>query len=440
MTGRPLPHNLHAERSLLGACLLSREAVTAAAGVVEPRHFYKPSHAIVFDAILQLDAEGERADAVTVAEHIRRAGLADQCGGDAAVLQLQAAASAISAAAQHARIIEELATFRQLIEAGGDIAELGYQTDDLAKTLDEAERIVFNVAERRTTDSIYTLRDSTDHALERLELAFENGGQVTGLPTGYVDFDDLLGGLQPGGLYVVGARPAMGKTAWALGAALHCVLAARQPALFVSLEMSHLELTNRMLVSEARIDASHIRSANLTERDWRQMTGIIDQFRVAPLFIDDNPNATVAGIRSAARKVAARAGRLGLVVVDYVQLMQSAGGNAENRQTEVAAISRGLKVTARELAVPVLALAQLNRGVEQRADKRPMLSDLRESGAIEQDADVVAFLYRDEVYNQASPDAGLAEVIVAKHRNGPTGAVRLAWLAQYAKFVNMARS
>jgi replicative DNA helicase len=321
----------------------------------------------------------------------------------------------------------------------GDIVELGYsRPEDVVKTIDEAEAMMFRIAERRVVDSTKPIRELLDANLDRLEELYEQGNAITGLPTGYVDFDELLSGLQPSNLIVVGARPSMGKTAFALGMAANAALEAQRPVLFFSLEMGHLELTQRLLCSDARVDSQRMRNGNLAEDDWPKITRAVGKLGEAPIWIDDNPNLTVMEVRAKARRLKSRLGDLGLIVVDYLQLM-SGRGNAENRQVEVSEMSRGLKILARELETPIVAVSQLSRGLESRSDKRPMLSDLRESGSIEQDADVVAFLYRDEVYNPESPDIGSAEVIIAKHRNGPTGTVRLAWLSNYTRFANMSR-
>ncbi len=326
-----------------------------------------------------------------------------------------------------------------MIGVAGEIAEMGYDVpDDVPKTVDRAESLVFEVAQHRQTDSMSRLHDLLDQTLDSLEALYERGDAITGTPTGYTDFDELTAGLQPNALIVVGARPGMGKTSFAMGMAGHAALDAARPVLFFSLEMSRVELSQRLLCSEARIDSTKVRNGRLSEDDWRRISHAIGRLSEAPLWIDDNPNVTVMEIRSKARRLQSQVGPLGMIVVDYIQLM-TGRSNAESRQVEVAEISRSLKILARELQVPVVALAQLNRGLEQRADKRPMLSDLRESGSLEQDADVVVFLYRDEHYNPESPDRGTAEVLVAKHRAGPTGMVRLAFLDHYTKFANMAR-
>jgi replicative DNA helicase len=419
--------------------LLSRDAIAAAVEVLHAEDFYKPAHGHVFEAVSSLYGAGEPVDPVTVAEELRRADLLDAVGGPAALVSLQAGTPATSNAARYARIVEEHALLRRLIAVAGEIAEMGYSLpDDVASALDRAESLVFDVAERRVTDSLAPIKDLLSANLDRLEALYEKGDAITGIPTGYHDLDELLSGLQPSTLVVVGARPAMGKTAFALGMASHAALDARRPVLFFSLEMSHLELTQRLLCAEARVDSTRMRNGRLAEADWSKISHAVGRLAEAPIFIDDNPHLTVMEIRAKSRRLKARVGDLGLVVIDYLQLM-SGRNNAENRQVEVAEISRGLKILARELECPVVALSQLSRALELRADKRPMLADLRESGSIEQDADVVTFLYRDEVYNAESADRGTAEVLVSKHRSGPTGMVRLAWLDHYTRFANMAK-
>lgn len=439
-SARVTPHNLQAEESLLGAMLLSRDAIATATELVRPEHFYKPAHAHVFDAIATLYSAGEPADPITVADELNRAGLLDAIGGPGTLIALQASAPAISNARRHGEIIEELALLRSMINTAGEIAELGYSLpDDVTKAIDQAESMIFNLAQHRVESSTASVHELLGETLDRLEQLYERGEAITGTPTGYVDLDEILAGLQPNALVVVGARPAMGKTSFALGMAAHGALASHKPSLVFSLEMSRLEITQRLLSSEARVDATRMRTGKLSEADWEKLGRAVGPLAEAPIWIDDNPNVTVMEIRSKARKLKSQVGELGMVVVDYIQLMTGRSG-AESRQVEVAEISRGLKILAREIEAPVVALAQLNRGLEQRADKRPMLSDLRESGSLEQDADVVLFLYRDEVYHHDTQDQGIAEVIVAKHRAGPTGTVRLAFLGQYTKFANMARN
>ena len=436
-TARVPPHNLEAEESLLGAMLLSRDAIAIALERCSAADFYKPSHGQIFEAITSLYASGDPADAVTVAEELRRAGVMEEVGGPAALVALQANTPAITSAGRYAEIVEEHALLRRLIGVAAEISELGYSLpDDVTAAVDRAEAMVFEVAQRRTADSIAPLQELLSRSLDRLEELYDRGESITGVPTGYHDLDELTAGLQPSNLVVVGARPSMGKTAFALGIGANAA-AAGTPVLFFSLEMSHLEIAQRVLCAEARVDASRMRNGRLHEDHWGKISHAIGRLGSAPLHIDYNPNVTVMDIRAKSRRMKSRDG-LGLVVVDYLQLM-TGRNSAENRQVEISEISRGLKLLARELEIPVVALSQLSRTLESRADKRPMLADLRESGAIEQDADVVMFVYRDEVYNADSSDRGTAEILVAKHRNGPTGMVQLAFVANYARFANMAR-
>lgn len=433
------PHNLQAEESLLGAMLLSRDAIVSAVEVqLGADDFYKPAHGHVYDAITSLYAQGEPADPVTVADELSRADLLEAVGGAAVLISLQAGTPAIGNAGRYARIVTEHALLRRLIAVAGDIAEIGYSLpDDVPGAVDQAEALVFDVAERRVTDSISPLRDLLGPHLDHLEALFEHDEAITGVPTGFIDLDQQLAGLQPSNLIIVGGRPGTGKTSFALGMAAHAAMAAHTPVLIFSLEMSHQELTHRLLSSEARVDATRMRNGRLLESDWPKITNAVGRLAEADIYIDDNPRLTVMEIRAKARRLKSRHG-LGMIVVDYLQLM-SGRSDAENRQVEVSEISRGLKILARELQVPVVALSQLSRNLESRADKRPVLADLRESGSLEQDADVVIFIYRDEVYNRDSPDRGTAEIIVAKHRNGPTGVTNLAFLDHYTRFANMAR-
>ena len=434
------PHNLQAEESLLGAMLLSKDAIAAATEICTAEDFYKPSHGHIFDAVTTLYGQGEPADPVTVADELGRADLLEAVGGPAVLSELQANTPAISNASHYARIIEEHALLRRLIGVAGEIAELGYSVpDDISATIDRAESMVFDLSQHRVADTMADIHALLGLSMDRLEALYERGEAITGTPTGYVDVDERLSGLQPSSLVVVGARPGCGKTSLALGMAAHAAVEAGKPVLFFSLEMSHHEVTQRLLSAEAKVDATRLRNGKLLEADWHKISHAIGRLSEAKLFIDDNPNVNVMEIRSKARRMKSKLGDLGMVVVDYLQLM-TGRSSAENRQVEISEISRSLKILARELEVPVVALSQLSRSLEMRADKRPMLADLRESGAIEQDADVVMFIYRDELYNPETADKGVAEVIVAKHRNGPTGTERLAFLSQYTKFANMARA
>ena len=438
--GRVPPHNIDAEESVLGAMLLSREAIGVVSEMgLNPADFYRPANRHIFDAIRALYSSAAPADTVTVADELRRAGLLEEVGGPGALHELQNATPAISSAGHYAKIVQETALLRQLIYAAGDIAELGYsEPDDVIKALDEAETKIFNVAEQRVTDSTRTIEELLPEVMDHLQETYDRGDTITGVPTGYTDLDELLSGLQPNALYIVGARPAMGKSSFLLGMATHVAQQSAKPVLMFSLEMGHQEMTQSILAGEGRVDRTKLRTGKLAESDWAKIGKAIGRLEI-PLFLDDNPRVTVMEIRAKARRIKARFGGIGLILIDYLQLMGGTG-NAENRQLEVSEISRNLKILARELEVPIVAASQLSRGLEARADKRPMLSDLRESGSLEQDADVVMFLYRDEVYHADSPDKGSAEVIVAKHRAGPIGTKRLVFLGQYTRFDNAARS
>ncbi len=433
------PHNLRAEESVLGAMLLSREAIADAIEVLESEHFYKPGHGHVYDAIVGLYGGGEPVDAVTVAEELQRAGLLEAIGGPALLIDLQANTPAVSNAAHYARIVEEHALLRKLISVSNEIAEMAYGVpDDVVKAVDDAEARMFDVAQRRVANTTAEIKDLLSANLDRLEMLYEQGDAITGIPSGYHDLDELMSGMQRNALYVVGARPAMGKTAFGLGMAANAAMKSGKPVLIFSLEMGQLELSQRILCSDARVDATRVKTGRLDEADWNRISHSVGRLAEAPIYIDDNPQVTVMEIRAKARRLKSRVGDVGMIVVDYIQLM-TGRSNAESRQVEVSEISRNLKILARELECPVVALAQLNRGLEQRQDKRPMLSDLRESGALEQDADAVMFLYRDEIYNPDSDQKGVAEVIVAKHRNGPTATVKLAFLGHFTRFENMSR-
>jgi replicative DNA helicase len=439
--GRTPPHNLDAERALLGALLLSRDAVMDVAEVLPGSDvFYRPAHAHVYETVMVLSARGEVADPITVADELRRRNLLDAAGGTAALVDLQADAPGTANAAHYARIVKDHSLLRRLIMVSGTAMERAYGVpEDVRQVLDEAEAAVLGVRGNERSTTTIPLSDAVSGALAHIETLTDRKDEITGVPTGFYDLDDLTSGLQPGALVVVGARPAMGKTSLALALA-RAAVGAGLPAIVFSMEMSQIELTMRMLGSEARVDARRLRNGRLTDGDWNSIAQAIGRLGDLPLYWDDDALTTVMDIRTKARRVRREHGQLGLVVVDYVQLMTPHGRRAsENRQLEISEISRGLKLLARELECPVVALSQLNRGLEQRADKRPLLSDLRESGALEQDADVVMFLYRDEIYEPTPDNQGLAELIVAKQRNGPTGVVRLSWMGHLTKFASTPR-
>jgi replicative DNA helicase len=433
------PHNLEAEESLLGAMLLSRDAITSAVEArVDSADFYKPAYGHIFEAIWSLYEQGEPVDPVTDAEELRRSELLDALGGKSSLLSIQAATPASANAGHYAKIVSELALLRRLITVSGEIAESAYaQPDDVTDTVDNAERMVFEVADKRISESLVRVFDAVTATVDQLEALYGETDTMTGVPTGYGELDNILLGLQPSTLVVAAASPGIVKTSFALGAAANVAMVSRRPVLFFSMEMGSVELTKRMLAAEARVEARRLQTGALADADWSRLNAAIGHLGEAPLFIDDNPHCTVMEMRAKARRIKARHGDLALIVVDYLQLMSSPR-RSENRQVEVSEMSRGLKILARELDCPVMALSQLNRQLEYRQDKRPMLADLRESGGLEQDADVVAFIYRDEVYNPESDDRALAEIIIAKHRNGPTGTARLVFRPERAEFVNMA--
>ena len=600
---RAIPHNLEAEESLLGAMLLSRDAIADALEFCQAADFYKPSHSAVFEALTELHSRGDSVDPVSVSEELRRRDTYDLVGGTAALLELQANTPAVASAARYARIVEEYSLLRKLIKVAGEISELAYSVpENVGAVLDLAESLIFEVSQRKSTDSLVSIKEVLLRTLDDLQAQYENPDNVTGISTGYFELDEILSGMQRSALIIVGARPGMGKTSFALGIATHVASRSNLPVLVFSLEMSHLELTQRILASEARVDSRKMRTGNLSEEDWSRISRALGNLAEAPIYIDDNAHVTILDIRAKARRLKAATGGLGLVIVDYLQLM-SGGYRSESRQMEVSEISRGLKLLARELDVPVLALSQLSRNLEMRSDKRPALADLRESGclagssqitvdadgntvsidalwrffghpgmelvamdtegrmvpgrvrdvrfsgskplyrlrlesglsvdatpnhrfytrrgwkmlwqlntadelavhtparvggraafaaaasvapacggspderagfegvvsaefigwgptfdisveehqsfvangivvhnSLEQDADVVMFIYRDEAYNAETMDKGIAEILVSKHRNGPTGVARLSFLETYTKFANMARS
>ncbi len=378
------PHNIEAEESLLGAMMLSREAITAAVEAkLEAGDFYKPAHGAIFGAAYGLHSRGEPVDPVTVAEELRRSAQLEQLGGRQTLVRIQASTPASANAQHYAQIVAELSMLRRLIETAGGIQEMAYTAEDAVdETLDRAEAAIFEVAERRVADTLLPLYPALEETMNQLEAMYDRQGDIVGTATGYHDLDALLLGMQPSTLTIVAARPGQGKTSLALGMAQHVALHGRKPVLFFSMEMGHLELTKRLLAAEARVPSRKLQTGKLSEHEWPRVNQAVGRLAEAPFFIDDNPHCTVMEMRAKARRVKARYGDLGLIVVDYLQLMASPGRRSENRQVEVSELSRGLKILARELETPVVTLSQLNRQLEYRQDKRPMLADLRESGCL----------------------------------------------------------
>lgn len=435
----PPPHNIEAEESTLGPMLLGAESVGSVVEVgLVASDFYQPAHGLIFEAIMSLYARGERAEPITVAEELRRAGLLDQVGGSAKLVTLQANSPVIGNAAPYAVIVQERAVLRRMITAGARLAEIGYSVPaELSDALCEAEGLFLGLLDRRDNNATRDMRQMIDEELDRIEAVIQRGDAFTGLRTGFIELDGLMGGLQPGTLTVIGGRPGTGKSAMALGVALHVAGVEKVPVQMFSLEMSHQEIGQRALSAEAKVDATRIRDGRLREPDWPRLSLATSRLSEMPFVVEDNPDATMMEIRTKARSRKGRSG-LGLVVVDYLQQI-GAGSARENRQLQVAEVSRGLKLMAREMDIPVLAVAMVSRGPDMRAEKRPTLADLRESGGIEGDADAVLLIFRDELYNPNSSDKGMAEVILAKHRHGPTGVVYLAFIERFTQFANLAR-
>jgi replicative DNA helicase len=433
--------DLAAEEALLGAMLYDREAVDHAVDHLQPEHFHNPVHGHVFAAIRTLHRRGEPVDAVTVCDALTRVGMLDKAGGINGVVALQASAPAGSVAPKYTRIILDLAKLRRLRVLAVETRELVDQVpEDVDGTIERVERALDGVREMSNDgDLLWSFEDVSDDLLEEILAKVAGNGGDNGLTLGLDDLDEILDGLAPGTLTQVGARPGMGKSVLACVAARHVAVDLQRPVVFASMEMDRMELGRRLTAGHCRIDHKRLKKGQLNQRDQERYTAFNATIAASPLHLHDNPHASLASIRKAARSVRRRYGDLGLIVVDYIQLLLTSSGG-ESRRVEVDELSRGLKVLARELEVPVLSMCQLNRGVDSRADKRPMLSDLRESGGLEQDADVVIFLYRDEVYHPDSQDQGVIELIVAKHRSGPTGTARAAWLGQFQTIANMHRA
>ncbi len=436
---RVLPHNLEAEESVLGAMLLSPRAVETASEIIDAGDFYRPSHGVVYRAAIELYQRGEPVDAIALVDHLEKKDALDAAGGKQKIHELVALVAATSNVGYHARIVKEMATLRGLIAVGDDIAQLGWdRSGEITDLVDRAERRVFELTQQRATSEFAHIEELLKESFERITQLFEAGTDITGIPTGFRELDKLTSGFQPGNLVIIAARPSMGKSALALCMAVNLGVRHDTPVALFTLEMSKSEVTQRMMCSEAKVESQRLRSGRLSPEDWPRLTAACDKLMKAPIYVDDTGSITMMELRSKARRLKSREPKLGMIIVDYLQLMTS-GSNPENRVQEVSQISRSLKVLARDLDVPIVALSQLSRAVEQRHDKRPILSDLRESGSIEQDADLVAFVYRDEYYNGEESDSqGLAEVILAKHRNGPTDSVKLSFLKRYAKFADLA--
>jgi len=430
------PQNLEAEVSVLGGILLENEALNRVLEVMREEDFYREAHRKIFSAILALYERNEPADLITLAEVLRKREHLEDIGG---IEYLNSLVNGVPTAANityYAKIIKEKSLLRKLIHRATEIVSQGYAgSEDVHDFLDRAEQAIFEISEDRVRPSFYPIKDIIKSSFKTIEKLFENRQLITGVATGFVKLDELTSGLQPSELIIVAGRPSMGKTAFALNIAQHAAIHGGVPAAIFSLEMAKEQLALRLLCSEAKVDAHRLRGGFLSETDWPKLTRAAGNLSEAPIFIDDTPGLTALEMRAKSRRLK-REYNLGLIIVDYLQLMRGRAAS-ETREQEISDISRSLKSLAKELTVPVVALSQLNRRVEERGDKRPQLADLRESGAIEQDADVIIFLYRDEVYNKSEDNKGKAEIIIGKQRNGPTDKFELAFLDKYTCFENL---
>jgi replicative DNA helicase len=439
------PHDLDAERAVIGAMLVSETAVAVVAERLAAEDFYSEVHRIIYGAMMRLYSRGEPIDQLTLTNELRSVNEFERIGGRPYVFQIVESVPTAANAGRYADIVRGKALLRAIIDVGSRITEDAFrEPENVSEALDSAEQLVYGVSNRTLREHLAPVSELAPGALEMIQRLYEQEGEVTGVETGFEDLDRLTTGFHKSDLIILAARPAMGKTALSLNAIWHAAGEKKMPVAIFSLEMSKEQLVQRLISQTTRIPAQALRSGNVKAEDWPKLVRGVAEVSRAPIWIDDTAGVTLMEMRAKVRRLASQlnvAGELplSLVVVDYLQLMVGQGNRAENRQQEIAEISRGLKVLARDLDVPVLAIAQLSRAVETRHDKRPLLSDLRDSGAIEQDADMVMFLYRDEYYNPESDDKGIAEVIVGKHRNGPTGKVQLAWMEQYTKFASLAR-
>ncbi len=436
---RTPPQDLVAEQSVLGGMILSKDAIADVVEELRGNDFYRPAHELIYEAILDLYGRGEPADAVTVVAELNKRGELARIGGAPYIHTLISSVPTAANAGYYARIVREQAVLRRLVEAGTRIVQLGYATEggDVDEIVNTAQAEIYAVSERRTSEDYVPLRDIINPTMEEIERNSERGEGMVGVPTGFTDLDALTNGLHGGQMIIIAARPAIGKSTLAVDICRAASIKHNLASVIFSLEMGRTELTMRLLAAEAGVPLQNMRKGEMKDDDWQRVASALGRVSDAPLFIDDSPNMSLMEIRAKCRRLKQRHD-LRLVVVDYLQLMSS-GKKVESRQQEVSEFSRALKLLAKELEVPVIAVAQLNRGPEQRGDKKPMMSDLRESGSLEQDADVVMLLHREDAYDKESPRAGEADIIVAKHRNGPTSTIQVAFQGHYSRFTDMAR-
>lgn len=434
---RTPPQDLAAEQSVLGGMLISKDAIADVIAQIQSQDFYRPAHETIFDTIIELYGHGEPADAITVVAELNKRGELSRIGGAPYIHDLISMVPTAANAGYYARIVRERSVMRRLVEAGTRIVQLGYATDgaEVDEVVNNAQAEIYNVTENRTSEDYVVLGDFIGEAVDDIEEAQNRTGGFTGVPTGITDFDRLTNGLHPGQMIVVAARPAMGKSTFGIDIVRSASIKHKMSSVVFSLEMSRNEIATRILAAEGRIHMTKLRNGDMDEADWQRLAAAQSRMADAPLFIDDSPNMSLMEIRAKCRRLKQRHD-LKLVVIDYLQLMSS-GKRVESRQQEVSEFSRALKLLAKEIEVPVIAISQLNRGPEQRTDKRPAISDLRESGSIEQDADMVVLIHRPDAYEKEHPRAGEADFIVAKHRNGPTADLAVLFQGQYSRFVDL---
>lgn len=437
------PHFIDAERSILGGVMLDHESWEKVAGRVVEEDFYRPEHRILFGTLKELARRSQPFDVITVIDALNSSGKLEAVGGESYLWEMVNDIRTVANISSYSDIVREKSVLRQLINVSNEIADSAFnpQGRELKELLNTAEAKVFAIAEQTGTQgNILMLKDILASAVDKIDHLHKSAGTVTGMATGFSDLDDMTSGLQKSDLIIVAGRPSMGKTTLVMNLAEYAAVQHKKPVLVFSMEMPADALVMRMIASLGRVNLANIRAGKLDDSDFSRIMSVVNILSEAPLFIDDTPGLSPMEVRARARRLAKEHGELGLIVIDYLQLMRVPGFKVDNRTAEISEISRSLKELARELNVPVIALSQLNRSLEQRSDRRPMMSDLRESGAIEQDADLIVFIYRDEVYNPESMDKGTAEIIIAKHRNGPVGKIRLAFLAQHTRFENLAFS
>ena len=435
--GKVPPHDLEAEQAILGSMLTDKDAVISAIEVLREEDFYREDNKAIYEAIFNLYNRAEPVDIITVKSELESMGKFEQVGGLEYLAELPEKVPTTANAMKYIKIVEEKSTLRRLIRTANEIIDLGYdQTEDVEDIMEGAEKKIFNIMQEKNQKGYSPLKDVLVESFTQLEELYNKKQHITGVPTGFAELDYKTAGLHGSELILIAARPAMGKTAFALNIATNAAVRANVPVAVFSLEMSKEQLVNRILCSEAMVDSNKVRTGKLEEDDWVKLAGAIGPLSEAEIYIDDTPGINVTEIRAKCRKLKLEK-NIGMVVIDYLQLVQGSNKRNGSREQEISEISRSLKILAKELNVPVIALSQLSRAAEQRPDHRPMLSDLRESGAIEQDADIVTFLYRDDYYNKDSEKKDIAEVIIAKHRGGSTGTVELLWLGSYTKFVNL---